>query len=283
MGYVYKITNRINNKCYIGATIQHHYEARWRKHINSLKYKEGCPILKRAMLKHGVENFKFEILIICFDEDVVKVEKEYIKKYNCIQPNGYNILTGGQLGDGHVGFKHTPETIIKIKEAQKKFKEKNPNHYETYRERHQKTMKTINFSECVKKSEKFRKAMEERKKNYKNRIIIVSEETKEKIRKSVKEHYEKHGGWDYAKSSKKHMEGINRVLSKPVAQYTMEGIFVKEYISIAEAGRVSGVTKSNINQSLKYPKRSAGGYKWRYLPKDMNIDDSKPLQVDQLP
>ena len=87
MGYIYKITNTITCKCYIGETIQHDYKKRWKKHLNSLKYKEGCPLLKSSMKKHGVENFKFEILIICFDQDLVRYEKEYIKKYNSQVPN----------------------------------------------------------------------------------------------------------------------------------------------------------------------------------------------------
>ena len=59
------------------------------------------------MKKHGVDKFTFEILIICFDEDLVKYEKEYIKKYNSQTPNGYNILSGGQIGQGMLGYKHT--------------------------------------------------------------------------------------------------------------------------------------------------------------------------------
>ena len=63
------------------------------------------------MKKHGVEQFEFKILIICFDEDVVAYEK-----YNTRVPHGYNILLCGQIGDGHVGFKHSLEMIEKIKE-----------------------------------------------------------------------------------------------------------------------------------------------------------------------
>lgn len=218
-------------------------------------------------MKHGVEHFKFEILIMCFDEDVVRFEKEYIQKYNTIQPNGYNILLGGQLGDGYVGFKHTPEAIERMKESCRKFREKNPNHYETYRERHQATMKTINISECVKRSEKFQKAMAERRENNKQGISKkMSEETKEKIRKSLKEYYEKNEPKKKG-SNQNHIDGVNRVLSKPIAQYTKEGTLVKEYISIAEAGRTSGVKRNNIKQALTKPTLTAGGFHWKYLPR----------------
>ena len=78
MGYIYKITNTVTKKCYIGETEQHDYNRRWSKHINSVKYKEGCPLLKASMKKYGVDKFKFVVLIICFNDDLVKYEKEYI-------------------------------------------------------------------------------------------------------------------------------------------------------------------------------------------------------------
>lgn len=263
MGYVYKITNKITNKCYIGVTVQHNYNGRWRKHINCLKYKEGCPLLKKSMEKHGVENFKFEILIICFDEDVVKFEKEYIKRFNSQTPNGYNILSGGQIGDGHVGFKHRPESIEKMKASVRKFKEANPNHYETYRERHQASMKTINISECVKKSEKFQKAMAERRAK-KAKGSTLSDETKKKISESLKKYYTNN---DHPAISNKTIEAIKKALSKPIAQYTKEGVLVKEYPGISEAGRTSGVKQSNIKQMLYGHTKTAGGFVWKFIPK----------------
>jgi len=260
MGYVYKITNKITKKCYIGVTVQHNYNDRWRKHINCLKYKEGCPLLKKSMQKHGVDNFTFEILIICFDEDVVKFEKEYIKRYNSQTPNGYNILSGGQIGDGHVGFKHRPESIEKMKASVKKFREANPNYYETYRERHQATMKTINISECVKNSEKFQKAMAERR----ERNIKTSDETKQKIRESLKKYYMNNTP---TPTTNKTIEGIKKALSKPIAQYTNEGVLVKEYESITIAGHTSGVKSSNIKRVLYDNTKTAGGFVWKFLPK----------------
>lgn len=269
MGYVYKITNKITNKCYIGVTVQHNYNGRWRKHINCLKYKEGCPLLKKSMEKHGVENFKFEILIICFDEDVVKFEKEYIKKYNSQTPNGYNILSGGQIGDGHVGFKHRPETIEKMKASVRKFKEANPNHYETYRERHQATMKTINLSECIKKSDKFQKAMAERRANNikRGKVAIISDETKKKISEGLKEYYKKSESKTISNKTK---DAIKKALSKPIAQYTKEGILLREYKSITEAGEISGIKRPTIQRTLYGHTKTAGGFVWKFIPKTVD-------------
>ena len=92
MGYIYKITNKTNKKCYIGQTRQQDVATRWKEHR---KKKNGCPILKKAIEKYGLKNFTFEIVIICFDDDLDKFEIEYIKKFNSLKPNGYNVSEGG--------------------------------------------------------------------------------------------------------------------------------------------------------------------------------------------
>jgi hypothetical protein len=92
MGYIYKITNKTNKKCYIGQTRQKDVTTRWREHR---KKKNGCPLVKKAIKKYGIDNFSFSIVIICFDEDLDKFEIEYIKKFNSVVPNGYNISDGG--------------------------------------------------------------------------------------------------------------------------------------------------------------------------------------------
>ena len=92
MGFIYKITNIITNKCYIGETKQNNPESRWKEHKNTIKNGVGCPALQDAVKKYGIENFKFDILLICFDEDRYKYEIEYIKKYNSIVPKGLFIL-----------------------------------------------------------------------------------------------------------------------------------------------------------------------------------------------
>ena len=266
MGYIYKITNIITGKCYIGETIQHNYQRRWQKHLNSLKYKEGCPLLKSSMKKHGIENFKFEILIICFDQDLVRYEKEYIKKYNSQVPNGYNILSGGQIGDGMVGYKHTPETIEKIKQKGKEFREKNPDHFETYREKLRCSMEKVDLSSCVKNSVKFQKAMEKRRTDIKKGIITVSDEKKDKISKSLKIYHEN------KPISEKHREAVRKRLSKPVVQYNKNGELIKEYSSIIEADRISGVKRSNIHNSITGKTKTAGGgFIWKYKNSDIPI------------
>jgi len=90
MKYIYKISNSINDKIYIGQTVN--IEERWRTH---LRLKGNCTILKAAMLKHGKENFKLDVLAIVEDYMADETEVGLISLYNTVSPNGYNISVGG--------------------------------------------------------------------------------------------------------------------------------------------------------------------------------------------
>ena len=160
MGYIYKITNTVSGKMYVGETKEEDVERRWKQHKNTIKHGRGCPALQDAVRKYGWNVFKFEIVVICFDENRYAMEQYYIKKYNTLTPNGYNITLGG-VGGGFVGKKHTPETLAKIKESLAKFKEENPNHFETYKEKLSQSLKKLNISERMQNSEKWQAAVKE--------------------------------------------------------------------------------------------------------------------------
>ena len=91
--YIYCFTNKINNKKYIGSTIkspnirknQHLYNARHESE------KSDYP-LYQAIRKYGEESFNFEILFSgeCSENELRKIEKNFILQYNSLSPNGYN-------------------------------------------------------------------------------------------------------------------------------------------------------------------------------------------------
>ncbi len=56
-------------------------------------------------------------------------------------------------------------------------------------------------------------------------------------------------------------------VGRKVAQYSLDNKFIAEYNSISEAGRKSGVTKSNIQHVLSGKNSTAGGFIWRYVEK----------------
>lgn len=101
-GYIYCVENLINNKKYIGYT-KNSVEIRWEQHLSKTHHKEDHSALHLAIDKYGKENFSIYILkSISSDNeeelfDLLKVsEKECIKQYNTLSPNGYNILQGGE-------------------------------------------------------------------------------------------------------------------------------------------------------------------------------------------
>lgn len=85
---IYKITNKVNNKSYIGSS--NNIKRRWKQHINLLNKGEHHSIkLQRAWNKYGQDNFKFEILEECDVEKLLYLEQFYIDKYKAYF-EGYN-------------------------------------------------------------------------------------------------------------------------------------------------------------------------------------------------
>lgn len=83
---VYKIENLINHKIYIGQSI--HIEKRWQQHCQL----SADSVIAKAIQKYGKENFSFQILEECSEKDLDEKELFYIKYYNSLVPNGYNII-----------------------------------------------------------------------------------------------------------------------------------------------------------------------------------------------
>lgn len=97
MHYLYRITNIINNKVYIGQSNKE--KDRWRQH----KYFGRNPektgqYIHRAMAKYGIENFIYEVIAMCkSEEDANEIETMLIKQYNSRDKQfGYNLAPGGE-------------------------------------------------------------------------------------------------------------------------------------------------------------------------------------------
>lgn len=102
MGYIYCITNLINNKKYIGKTLNSIAD-RFKEHCQDAtrRCEENRP-LYRAINRYGKENFKIELVASCKEEDLSDQEIYYISVYNTYKC-GYNATKGG---DGKILYDH---------------------------------------------------------------------------------------------------------------------------------------------------------------------------------
>lgn len=106
---IYKHTSP-SGKAYIGLT--NNYKRRCEQHRGS---HSRCNYFKSAIQKHGWDSFKHEILLTGLTlEEANLCEPIAIKLHNTQKPYGYNLAAGGE---GNAGYKHSPETKDKIRQA----------------------------------------------------------------------------------------------------------------------------------------------------------------------
>ena len=121
--YIYKWTNKINGKIYVGKTTRTIKE-RLRGYKDDIKsvekgtYKHKFPIVF-ALHKYGIDNFIFEVIDIASDNIELNIkETDWIAKLDaCNKEIGYNCLKGGN--DGWLGRKHTQESKDKMSKTRK--------------------------------------------------------------------------------------------------------------------------------------------------------------------
>ena len=117
---IYIIKNKLNNHFYIGMS--KNIQLRWRHHINESQNpnsKEYEKTLYRAFRKYGIENFSFEILELCEEEELREREVYWINKLDAIN-KGYNEVNNWQpeiatLGEKHPNHKLSEKDVIDIR------------------------------------------------------------------------------------------------------------------------------------------------------------------------
>lgn len=92
---IYQIKNLVNNKVYIGSTVN--FELRWNLHKSRLRNNiHHSKYLQRSYNKYGKDNFVYEILFTCLRQDLIRLEQYCINNYNPL----YNSckIAGSSLG-----------------------------------------------------------------------------------------------------------------------------------------------------------------------------------------
>lgn len=214
MGYIYKITNIINNKVYIGQTIGS-IEKRLREHKSNALLKKDKSTLHSAMRKYGIENFIIKILEECPNELLNQKEIEYIEKFNSFlgnpNCNGYNMTIGGKGKDNNIYIQ-----IYNLWDA------------------------GYSCTQIAEKIKYDRNTIARILKDYDNYSIEESNRRAHTLSGSKK--------------------------AKAIFQIDLNNNIIKEYNSVAEAERETGIFHGNIIKVANHKKnfKTAGGYRWEY-------------------
>lgn len=110
---IYKATNKINGKSYIG------YDSKWpkRRYEHKQDSKNSDQVFYRAIRKYGWDNFSWEILYQSKENEYTKniMENHFICEYKTYihfeNSLGYNMTLGGE---GTIGYKHSENSKMEI-------------------------------------------------------------------------------------------------------------------------------------------------------------------------
>lgn len=246
MGYIYKITNEINNKIYIGQTIktrptdrfsQHRYAARHLETDKSNSY------LHKAMSFYGVDNFSF-IVIEEIDNNLLNErEKYWIEYYNSTVPNGYNLTLGGE---GTSGYSRSQSIAEKEKRQQS-----NKQFYIDHPE-------------------------EKDKISQRTKELWLNEEYRKKVTESNKKFYQEHpdmfAGENNPMYGKKHStEALEKIKAhaatrkQQIAQLDKETLEVIQiFDGIKDAEKALNVSHGWLSKAARTNK-IAYGYRWKFI------------------
>ena len=273
---IYKHTNQVNNKCYIGMTRQNPPKKRWK---NGTTYKSNNHFTN-AINFYGWDNFSHEILFEKLTkEEAEQKEIEMIAYYKSNQSEfGYNVANGGnckgtvseetkkKLSIAHTGKKLSPEHIEKIRENSKKqFTDELRNKLIE--------LQSIEISQYYSNGTFIR--------NWKSAAEAEKETGICGISSCCTGNRKKAGGFIWRHSDEpltaEHIAWCNddrnygRMV--PVCQYSMNGDLLKVYEGQIEAVLQTGIDGASINNCCHKISRMAGNYIWRYVGEPLTEDD----------
>lgn len=311
IGVVYKITNIINNKTYIGITTTA-IQKRWKQHINTaynLNAKDSQSPFKKAIRKYTPKNFKIEIIDKEYNskEELKQKEIKWIKYYNscCFDKNGwgYNCTRGGDYCDERL---QTPvvqcdiisgqiiNTFDSIREAEKYLNLRicyisTPNTTAGgYCWIYKKDIENKNNDEIIQYIHSLYPTLVYQL-DAKGEIINIFKDcqiaskavgtaSSGNITSCCLGNRRQAMGYQWC-----YQRDLQNRLHKPmdnleffhisVIQYGLNGQKIKQWESITEASQTLSISDSHISNCCRGKRQSAGGFQWRYAKE----------QIEQLP
>lgn len=283
---VYKHTNKLNDKKYIGITMQEPNK-RW---LNGKGYQNN-DYFNKSITKYGWDNFFHEVLYEHLTkEEAEQKEIELIAQYKSNQREfGYNIANGGncvgsmseetkkKISESHIGKPAWNKGLhIGVGESNSFYNKKHS----------EETKRKISLANKGRKKtlEQIEKLRNSCKETWKKKIedgYIVSEETRKKISNANKGRVSTFKGHHHTKEAKEKLrnahlgkkqskEAIEKTAQKnriPILCFDKEMNFINEFDSTATASKELNIYAGNITRALKNPNATAKGYKFKYKEK----------------
>ena len=276
MSFIYKITNLIDNKVYIGLTTRT-VEARWKEHC-----RHGSQQIDDAIQLYGIENFQIETLEECDESILDDREKYWIDYYDSFK-NGYNNTYGGRgnnfimtdksdivlqlCEDGLTINKIVEKTSLNV-ETVRGYLNKNGITKQMIRER-------ANYYIGLSKSKAV--LQYDLDNNFIKEWNTATQAAKElglnsKYITSTCRGHQK----TYAKMKWKYKNDNNLLANlengcQPVSKYSLDNQFIKNYHSIGEAAKENNIDRASISKACSGALKTAGNFKWKYK-EEVNID-----------
>lgn len=277
---IYKITNLINNKIYIGQTTN--FVKRKREHINNLIIGNHVnKHLQSAWNKYGKYCFTFELVELCERDSLTEREQYWIDYYGGIDSiNVYNVRDAGDSGTFSKetralistklkGRHHTEATKLKIKHTSL-----GRHHTEEAKRKIGEASKGKKYMLGRHLSEETKKKISEKLKGRPapNKGSHVSEETRKKIGEASRNRIRRRWTEEEKLAQSKRLKGNPAPnkgkltgTSKKVLQYSLDGELLNIYESTHELYLKCGFNPGCISKCCRGLMRTAYGYKWKYL------------------
>lgn len=249
---IYKITNKINNKGYIGQSKD--ILSRWQSYRTTYQYERYKTVpIHTAFNEFGIDNFDFEIICRCSKEELNYLEEKYIKKHNtCIKwvdSWGYNIDEyGNNTGDSRKSKSVRCITTGKIYESAN-------NGY----------MDTGCYADSIRRCcNKGAKTTKDKDGNMLEWEFVIEESKIDKIIRLIKQYKNEIPNELYVDLNL-YLEEIGKdnslTLSKTIiCQFDLEGVFIKEWESKTEIAIELNVIEQTINKAINGKILTVGKY-----------------------
>lgn len=260
---IYKITNVLNNRVYIGSARE--FKERWKNHQRSLiNNKHQNKYLQNDFNKYYLLNGNHDFLIFEILELVDGDKKErtlqeqyYIDKYYDQQKECYNIKKEVLMSDP--SYKHNNETKKKLSDlAKKRTGDKNPNYGNKWTENMKELQRKRVADRCS--NPEYRKKLTAGQKNKK---MSLEEKNAANEKRKIANKNAYHNSLE---TKEKVLAGLEKALAakrKEVEQYK-DGILINTYSSIKEASIAVQISHCSISDCCRGKQKTAAGYTWRY-------------------